>query len=252
MGLELFLTLSWVWGGVAVVVFVALFFVSAPYGRHGRQGWGPTIPARAGWLLMELPAPLLVLAGLTAGGRALDGWSLLLGGMFLAHYANRAVIFPMRMPPSARPMPISIVASALGFNLVNGTLQGLWLGHFAPAAPDGWWHSPHLVAGLVLFVGGAALNLHSDAVLRALRRPGETGYRVPERGAHRLVAAPNYLGEIIEWTGFTLACWSVPALVFLVWTLANLVPRAYMHRRWYRETFPGYPRTRRALIPFVW
>ena len=29
------------WFGLAVVVFVALFFFTAPYGRYTRSGWGP-------------------------------------------------------------------------------------------------------------------------------------------------------------------------------------------------------------------
>ena len=45
---------------LAVVTFVALLFIVAPYGgRHGRAGWGPTVPARVGWIVMEAPASIL-------------------------------------------------------------------------------------------------------------------------------------------------------------------------------------------------
>jgi protein-S-isoprenylcysteine O-methyltransferase Ste14 len=63
------------------------------------------------------------------------------------------------------------------------------------------------------------------------------------------VSCPNYLGEIVEWTGFALLTWSLPAVSFAAWTVANLVPRALAHHRWYRERFPDYPRRRKALIP---
>ena len=48
-----FAAFNWAWIGLAVVVFVALFFVTAPYGRHLRAGWGPMLPARLGWMVME-------------------------------------------------------------------------------------------------------------------------------------------------------------------------------------------------------
>jgi len=46
------------WLVVAALTFTALLFVSAPYGRHIRSGWGPTIGNRAGWVVMEAPAAL--------------------------------------------------------------------------------------------------------------------------------------------------------------------------------------------------
>ena len=57
------------------------------------------------------------------------------------------------------------------------------------------------------------------------------------------------MGEIIEWSGFALMCWNLPALSFAVWTAANLIPRALSHHAWYRRTFPDYPPGRKAVIP---
>ena len=44
------------WFVLSALVFVALLFISAPYGRHTRAGWGPRINGTAGWVIMELPA----------------------------------------------------------------------------------------------------------------------------------------------------------------------------------------------------
>lgn len=245
-----FAAFNWAWMGLAAVVFVALFFVTAPYGRHLRAGWGPQVPARVGWMVMEAPALLLVGLGLALGSRPFDSYSLLLGSMFLAHYLNRTVVFPLRLPATSRPMPLSIVLSAVFFNLVNGSLQGLWLGELAPQPLALRLAEPRVALGLGLFLVGAAINLQSDAILRRLRREGSS-YRVPQGGLFRFVSCPNYFGEIVEWTGFALVMGAPPGFAFLAWTLANLLPRALEHHRWYRATFPDYPRDRRALVPFL-
>ncbi|MEO8195768.1 MAG: DUF1295 domain-containing protein [Thermoanaerobaculia bacterium] len=245
-----FAAFTWAWIGLAGAVFVALFFVSAPYGRHLRGGWGLPVPPRLGWMLMEAPALLLVGLSLALGSRPLDAYSVLLGAMFLGHYVNRTLIFPLRLPSAARPMPLSIVLSAVFFNLVNGSLQGLWLGELAPSPLPLGLTAPRTAIGLGLFVAGAAINLHSDAILRGLRR-GSASYALPWGGLFRYISSPNYFGEIVEWTGFALAMGALPGFAFLAWTLANLVPRAVENHRWYRATFPDYPRDRRALVPFL-
>jgi steroid 5-alpha reductase family enzyme len=108
------------------------------------------------------------------------------------------------------------------------------------------------LGGLLLFTLGFALNLHSDHVLRSLRAPGETGYKIPFGGGFNYVSAPNYLGEVLEWVGFALAAQTLAAWAFAAFTVANLAPRALSNHRWYREKFPDYPARRRALIPFIW
>ena len=97
----------------------------------------------------------------------------------------------------------------------------------------------------------AGLWFLADATLRGLRAPGSSDYRIPTGGLYEYVSCPNYLGEIIEWTGWAVMTWSLAGLSFAVWTAANLAPRAWTHHRWYRATFPDYPKTRRALLPFV-
>jgi 3-oxo-5-alpha-steroid 4-dehydrogenase 1 len=66
------------------------------------------------------------------------------------------------------------------------------------------------------------------------------------------VSCPNHLGEIVQWFGFALMAWNLPALSFAVWTAANLIPRAVVHHRWYRAHFSEYPAGRRAVVPGVW
>jgi 3-oxo-5-alpha-steroid 4-dehydrogenase 1 len=221
----------------AAIVFPVLFFIPAPYGRHGRAGWGPTMNARAGWMLMELPAvvvPLLAFPG-GAGAVLLVAWEV--------HYVQRTFVFPLRMRGSGRPNPILIVALALAFNILNG-----WINFRALA---GWRFDVWAVAGLAVFAAGLAINWHSDAVLRDLRAGGRTGYTIPRRGLFRWVSAANYFGEIVEWAGFALAARTWAAAAFALFTIANLAPRAFTHHKLYREQFPDYPAERKALVPWL-
>lgn len=231
------------WGVLAAAAVVAplLFFVTAPYGRHLREGWGPTAPGRWSWAVME--AVSLAAFGLGCfGNPGRAHWAVaLLAALFAAHYVNRSLVGPLLARGEDKRMPLSVAAMAVAFNSVNGWSNGAAL--FPQASSARLW------AGVALFAVGAAVNLHSDAVLRGLRRGQDRGYHVPHAGLHRLVASPNYLGELVEWGGFAVAAWTLPALAFFVFTAANLVPRAAKHLAWYRATFPEYPKARKALVP---
>ncbi len=123
-----------------------------------------------------------------------------------------------------------------------------WFGSYG----SGWLSDPRFLLGVALFGAGYAVNLHSDAVLRGLRRPGESGYKIPQGGFFRWVSSPNYFGEVVEWCGWALATWSAAGLAFALFSFANLAPRAVSNHRWYREQFPDYPAERRAIIPGLW
>jgi 3-oxo-5-alpha-steroid 4-dehydrogenase 1 len=234
---------------LALVTFVALRFITAPYGRHGRAGWGPTVPARLGWLVMELPAPVLFAVLFAMGDNAGKLVPLLLLTMWQSHYLYRALVYSWLMRPGRR-MPVVLMLMAIGFNTLNAFINARWVSQIGDY-PTNWLADPRFLVGLVLFVTGLAVNINSDRTLRLLRAPGETGYRIPNGGAYRWVSCPNYLGEIVEWTGWALATWSPAGLAFAAYTAANLAPRAIDNHRWYRETFADYPTQRRALIPYV-
>lgn len=240
-----------IWVAVAAVFFVSLFIIDAPYGRHARAGWGPQIPSTLGWVIMEAVSPIAMFVYFLKGDREANVPALVFLGLWELHYINRAFIFPFRRRGGAKPMPLVVALLAVGFNFGNTWVNGRWLFALGPVRDTSWFLDPRFIVGVALFLAGFWMNLDADAVLRNLRKPGETGYKIPHGGLYRFISAPNYFCEMIEWCGFALATWSLPGLTFAAWTIANLLPRAIANHRWYREKFPDYPPERRAVIPFL-
>jgi len=237
---------------VATAVFVALFFVSAPYGRHIRRGWGPLIPNLFGWIIMETPAVLVFALCFAIGTAPKNLPILLFFALWELHYVHRAFIYPLTIRDGYKKMPVAVILMGFGFNMGNAYANGRYLFTLSGGFPQSWLHDPRFLAGATLFLAGFIINRWADLDLRALRRPGETGYRIPYGGLYRWVSCPNYLGEIVEWSGWALATWSLPGLAFAVWTFANLAPRARSHHAWYHTNFQEYPKERKALIPWIW
>jgi len=248
---SLFYLLVYLWIGIALVIFPFVLRVVAPYGRHTTRNWGTLVDNRLGWIVMESPA-LLVFSGFFLFGPVthnLVTWVFF--GLWIFHYINRTLIFPFRLRTKGKKMPLAIMTMALGFNFVNGFLNGYYLGFVTSGYSLAWLADPRFIFGMILFLGGMLINWQSDDMLIHLRKPGETGYLIPQQGLFRLISCPNHFGEMIEWSGFALMTWSTPALSFAVWTLVNLVPRAIHHHRWYQSAFPDYPEKRKAFIPFI-
>jgi 3-oxo-5-alpha-steroid 4-dehydrogenase 1 len=236
---------------IGAAIFIVLFFVSAPYGRHTRSGWGPRLNNRWGWFLMEAPSALLFLVYFLVGQRK-DVVPILLLLIWQSHYVHRAFVYPFTLPKK-RNMPVSVVLFALVFNLVNSYIQARWIYSLAPmtAYTKEWLTDIRFLLGICIFYSGFLINKRADQILRNLRKPGDTDYKIPDKGLFRYVSCPNYLGEIIEWMGWAVAVWSVPGFVFALWTVFNLLPRARSHHFWYKRTFRSYPDHRKALIPYV-
>jgi len=240
------------WMILAAVTFVLLFFVTAPYGRFTRSGWGPRVNARLGWILMEIPVLITFLVLYGVGQYKSNPVSLVLLALFAVHYVHRSIIYPFRLRGDRPSTTVSVIGLAVLFNVGNGYLNGRYLFTLRPEAfPLEWLWDARFIVGVILFFAGYVLNQHADRVLIGLRKDGGAGYKIPHGGAYRFVSCPNYLGEMLEWAGWALACWHLGALAFFVWTVANLAPRALKTHAWYKTTFPEYPAERKALLPFV-
>ena len=243
--------LVWAVFAVAVLTFVSLLRLTAPYGRHySGRGWGPEMSNRAGWIVMELPATALFAFIYFMGDAASEPVPLILLGIWQCHYLNRTFVYPFRTRTAGKKMPIVVAGSGFAFNAVNAYVNARVISQFGEYGV-GWLGDPRFLAGLAVFSTGFALNLHSDNILLGLRKLGGAGYAIPRGGAFRYVSCPNYLGELLEWAGWALATWSLGGLAFFAYTAANLVPRALSHHRWYRARFEDYPADRKAVIPGV-
>jgi protein-S-isoprenylcysteine O-methyltransferase Ste14 len=235
---------------LAAATFVATTWISAPYGRYERPGWGPTLQSRVGWAVMESPAVIAFAAFYVSGEHPRDAGSVALLALWMSHYLHRAFVFPLRLKEKGKRMPWSVVAMGMTFNTYNAFINARSVATDASYGPP-WLLDPRFLVGAAIFAAGYAVNRWADRVLVRLRAPGETGYKIPRGGLYELVACPNYLGEAVIWCGWALASWSWAGAAFAVYTLANLAPRARSHLGWYRATFPDFPRERRAMIPWV-
>ncbi len=246
---------------MAVIVFIALFFFKAGYGYLSSSKWGPVLSNRTAWVIMEAPAFLFMLyytLRFAAEGADTGNSSLVLyimAGLYLLHYFQRSFIFPLMMRGKST-MPVVIMLMGLTFNTLNAYLIGGWLYDAAPSGmyTKAWLHSPQFIIGTLIFFTGMAINLHSDHVIRTLRKPGDTKHYIPHKGLYRYVTSANYFGEFTEWVGYAILTWSPTGLLFAVWTFANLGPRAKSLTEKYELEFgEEYKKLKKKhLIPYIW
>ncbi len=252
---------------IGVVVFVSLYYVDAGYGKMRSDKWGPSMNNKAGWLLMECPVFFVVLYEyLTALGDVLVSdkvqqvpyWIFLL--IFEFHYFQRSFIFPFLLKGKSK-MPLVIMFMSVIWNVINGYIQGHFLFHIAPADSYyaklysvEWVTDPRFIIGTVIFFTGWIINMHSDHVIRHLRKPGDTNHYLPKKGMYKYVTSANYLGEITEWLGFAILTWSLAGLLFFWFSCCNLVPRSNAIYKKYEEEFPDeFDRKKlKRIIPFIY
>lgn len=239
----------------AVIVFIALHFVTAGYGMMYNRRWGPTVGNRLGWVLMEAPVFVAMALLWWFSDRRFETAPLIMFLLFQLHYFQRSFIFPLLIRSKGK-MPVSIILMGVTFNVLNALMQGGWIFYISPADryPASWLGSWQFIAGTIIFFTGMAINIHSDSVIRNLRAPGDTRHYIPRRGMFRYVSSANYFGEFIEWTGFAILTWSWAGAVFALWTFANLAPRAEkIHARYTSEFGAEFTRLHlRRILPFIY
>tara|TARA_Y100000768_G_scaffold127401_1_gene94514 strand:+ start:13 stop:759 length:747 start_codon:yes stop_codon:yes gene_type:complete len=235
------------WLILAIISFLLLFKITAPYGKFSDRKYGVLINYKLGWFIQEIISPLFLFYFFYTGDieKTFIHWFLII--IWILHYINRSIIFPLRLKKSSK-MPISVILSAIFFNIINGFTNGYYLGNLA-AFSDAYFLNINFIMGLLFFIIGVSINVNADNILIKIRNQNK-GYQIPNGKLYNFISCPNYLGEMIEWIGFALMCWSLPSLLFAIWTIANLFPRAIAQHKWYKNKF-DYPPNRKAIIPYI-
>ena len=180
--------------GTAVLTFCTTMLINAPYGRYSQaKGWGPTIPARFAWFFMESPnlvIPMIVYLHYKTPECAANYSNNILICLFIMHYINRCILYPLRMSREASPMPLSVAVMAFIFTSWNATMQALslgmvncntgnepsWLGEglgLSSFAGDGFLSDKagfklRFNVGVVIFFAGFLITFHADSTLLRL------------------------------------------------------------------------------------
>lgn len=240
---------------IAVIVFIALYFVEAGYGMFVNKKWGITINNKIAWTFMEMPVFLAMFTLWALSERRFDPVLFTFFVFFQMHYVRRAFVFPFMLKGNSK-MPLSIMFMGITFNLCNAIAQGGWIFYFSPDNyyTVDWFTSPQFIAGTLLFFAGMYVNVSSDHIIRALRQPGDTNHYLPKGGMFNYVSSAHYFGEMIQWIGFAVLTWSLAGAVFAVWTFANLVPRANAIYHKYEVLFGEEVKNRKLkrIFPFIY
>ncbi|XP_060184464.1 steroid 5-alpha-reductase DET2-like [Lycium barbarum] len=105
--------------------------------------------------------------------------------------------------------------------------------------------------GSIVFLVGIIGNFYHHFLLSKMRKKGESGYKIPKGGLFSLVICPHYLFEIVTFLGFSLISQTLFSFSSTIGTVFYLMGRSYATRKWYLSKFEDFPRSVKALIPFI-
>mgnify|MGYP002241317875 CR=1 FL=1 len=162
---------------IALIVFIALYFVKAGYGIFRTASWGVAISNKLAWILMEAPVFLVMCWMWMHSERRFDPVILTFFIFFQIHYFQRAFVFPLLLTGKSK-MPLAIMSMGILFNLSNGYMQGEWIFYLSPEGMyhSGWFTSAWFIAGSLLFFAGMLMKLGilTDHIL--IRHCDKRGY----------------------------------------------------------------------------
>ncbi|KAJ8966460.1 hypothetical protein NQ317_011447 [Molorchus minor] len=104
-----------------------------------------------------------------------------------------------------------------------------------------WWHQ-HTTTKIL-----ADLRKNKEGVVVT------DAYNLPEGDWFSYLTAPHQTAEILMYGSITILLWPNTTWFFVfIWVLSNQVETILLSHWWYQETFDKFPKTRKALIPFIY
>ncbi|KAJ1942712.1 3-oxo-5a-steroid 4- dehydrogenase [Linderina pennispora] len=176
--------------------------------------------------------------------------------MAMGHFLKRELetIFVHRFSNGTMPI-INIFKNSFHYHILSGVNLAYWV--YSPSLGKDTelgtkLSNPTLLAiWTVIFVFAELSNLSTHITLRNLRPAGTRTRRIPFGYGFDLVSCPNYLFESLAWTAFACMTRSIAAFLFLAVSTAQMYVWAVKKHKAYRREFPDYPKSRKAMFPFV-
>jgi hypothetical protein len=199
--------------------------------------------------------------------------SVVMLSLWVVHYVHRGLLHPFLMRYRDKNVDVGICIGGLIPNWTFAMAIALHLVYGGYQSPE-YFYDARFIIGLALFAAGFALNRWADLRLSSLRASSASpwantsggassaerssssscpAYRVPRGGCFELVCNPNYLGELVQWSGYAVLTSSLAGVLWALFGLSTFLPRSMATRRWYSQKFSEseLPENWKALIPFV-
>lgn len=127
---------------------------------------------------------------------------------------------------------------------------------FKPAEFD--FFTPCHMIGVSLFLWSSYVQFDSHRILAQLRKDTTgriytTKYSIPRGKWFDLVSSPHYMAEILIYLAITIVLGGKSPTWWMVFlfVVTNQIFVGMFNHSWYLKTFSDYPKSRRAIIPYV-
>lgn len=118
--------------------------------------------------------------------------------------------------------------------------------------------SAHHIIGTAIFLWAFCVQFDSHLRMASLRKNSAGNvvtlkHKIPRGGMFEYVSCPHYMAEIVLYCALSVVLGAPNTTWWLMmsWNWTNQVAVSFLSHNWYRENFPSYPRSRKAVIPFV-
>ena len=174
-------------------------------------------------------------------------------GCYIVHYAKRLLetIFVHRFSHST--MPIRNLFKNCAYYWGFTAFVSYHVNHPLFTSPGMLQVCIALAAFVVCELGNFSVHI----ALRNLRPPGSKVRNIPVPDGNpftnlfNMVSCPNYTYEIGSWVSFSLMTSCLPAMLFAIAGAYQMAIWALGKHRNYRKEFKDYPKSRRAIFPFI-
>jgi 3-oxo-5-alpha-steroid 4-dehydrogenase 1 len=264
--------------------------IPTPYGRFYKKDiWGPDLDEKKAWCIMESTALFMFLIFYFMFGANKFGYvPLFFLSLWIFHYINRSFIYPfIIMKQKYKKFPLLLVILGFLYLTMFSYLNAKNVSS-NPKYTIEWFKKPIFIIGVIIFFIGFIINVWADCKLQQLKKDNKKNdesnennkdikfyeygkfnfskmfdnsvyfednekkhYHLPSGGLYNYISSPNYLGEILEWSGWAVATWSLPGLLFALGAVGCIGVRALHTHKWYEKNFENMPKDRKALIPFI-